>query len=92
MILEENIVPYDSYSLEQTAEGVRLFVNGPWNTEMESLVQNGRIHELVLNLVWPTAGTSLASAVGRHARTPRALSLRVDKDRRRGSQPAADAS
>jgi len=48
-ILEENSVPYDGYSLEQTAEGVRLFVNGPWNTEMESLVQNGRIHELVLN-------------------------------------------
>ena len=49
MILEENIVPYDGYSLEQTDEGVRLFVNGPWNTEMESLVQNGRILELVLN-------------------------------------------
>lgn len=48
-ILEENSVPYDGYSLEQTAEGVRLFVNGPWNKEMESLVQNGRIHELVLN-------------------------------------------
>lgn len=48
-ILPGNSVPYDGYSLEETAEGVRLFVNGPWNSEMESLVQGGRVHELVLN-------------------------------------------
>lgn len=47
--LPHNRVPYNGYSLQQTPEGVRLFVNGPWNAEMETLVASGRIHELWLN-------------------------------------------
>ncbi|KQQ80964.1 hypothetical protein [Arthrobacter sp. Leaf137] len=47
-ILPQNTVPYDGYSLAESPEGLSLFVNGQWNTEMESLVQSGRVHELVL--------------------------------------------
>lgn len=47
--LPQNAVRHGDYSLAQGAEGLTLIVNGPWNPDMESLVQSGRIHELVLN-------------------------------------------
>jgi hypothetical protein len=45
----ENMVHYDGYSLEETEEGTRLFVNGSWTPTIEDLVESGRISQLVLN-------------------------------------------
>lgn len=45
----ENRVAYDGYSLEETHEGTRLFVNGVWTSQIEALLEDGSIHTLVLN-------------------------------------------
>lgn len=43
------MVQYDGYSLEETADGTRLFVNGRWTPTVEGVAQSGRIREVILN-------------------------------------------
>lgn len=45
----KSMVQLDGYSLEETTDGTRLFVNGRWTPTVEGVVQSGRIREVVLN-------------------------------------------
>ncbi|MFW0774078.1 hypothetical protein ACLRGI_12995 [Paenarthrobacter nitroguajacolicus] len=55
----QKLVAYDGYSLEPIPEGNRLFVTGPWNPQVEELVESGSVHTLVLNIAHGFSSPSL---------------------------------